>query len=109
MSLHLDWCSYEAAKYAVEHWHYSGDLPVGKTVKIGVWEDEKYIGCVIYSLGANKHIGHPYGLTQQEVCELTRVALSKHKTPTSKIVSMSLKMLKKQSPGLKLVVSYANL
>jgi hypothetical protein len=22
--LKLDWCSHAAAKYAVEHWHYSG-------------------------------------------------------------------------------------
>lgn len=107
-SLKLDWCSYEAAKYAVEHWHYSKRMPAGKLVKIGVWENDKFIGCIIYSMGANKYIGNPYGLRQQEVCELTRVALSRHKTPTSKIVVFSLKMLKKQSPGIKLVVSYAD-
>lgn len=106
--LKLDWCSHEAAKYAVEHWHYSHDLPAGKSVKIGVWEDNKFIGCVIYSLGANKYIGKPYGLNQPEVCELTRVALAEHKTFTSKIIAQSLKMLKKQSPGLRLVVSYAD-
>ena len=107
-SLKLDWCSYEAAKYAVEHWHYSKRMPAGKLVKIGVWENDKFIGCIIYSMGANKYIGNPYGLRQQEVCELTRVALSLHKTPTSKIIALSLKMLKKQSFGLRLVVSYAD-
>ena len=44
VELKLDWCSYEAAKYACEHWHYSKCMPVGKTVKIGVWENKKYIG-----------------------------------------------------------------
>lgn len=24
--LRLDWCSYQAAKYAVEYWHYSQPL-----------------------------------------------------------------------------------
>jgi hypothetical protein len=108
VDLRLDWCSHEAAKYAVEHWHYSHDLPAGKSVKIGAWENDKFVGCVIYSLGANKYIGSPYGITQNEVCELTRVALSVHSVPTSKIVAISIKLLKKQSPGLRLIVSYAD-
>ena len=28
--LKLDWCSYQAAKWAVEHWHYSKTMPVAK-------------------------------------------------------------------------------
>jgi hypothetical protein len=45
--LKLDWCSHEAAKYACEHWHYSKCVPKQKTVKIGVWENSVFIGCVI--------------------------------------------------------------
>lgn len=106
--LKLDWCSHEAAKWAVEHWHYSRDLPAGKTVKVGAWESAKFIGCVIFSLGANKYIGSPYRLDQTEVCELTRVALAVHSNPTSAIVAQAIRMLKKQSPGLRLIVSYAD-
>lgn len=108
MNLRLDWCGHDAAKYACEKWHYSGCLPAGKLVKIGVWEDKKYIGVVIFSYGANKNAGEPYGLNQTEVCELTRVALTKHRTEVSKIISIALKLLQKQSPGIKLVVSYAD-
>ncbi len=108
VDLKLDWCSYEAAKFAVEHWHYSRCLPVGNSVKVGVWENNKFIGCVIYSHGANNNIAKPYGLLQTECVELTRVALNKHETPVSKIVSISLKLLKKQSPDLRLIVSYAD-
>jgi hypothetical protein len=43
-----------------------------------------------------------------QVCELARVALSNHKTPVSKILSICIKMLKKQSPGTRLIVSYAD-
>jgi hypothetical protein len=107
VDLRLDWCSYEAAKYAVEHWHYSRAMPVGKLVKVGAWEDGRYIGCVIFGRGANNHIGNPYGLQQTEICELVRVALTKHKSEVSKIVSVSLKMLKKILK-LRLVVSYAD-
>lgn len=108
MSLRLDWCSHEAAKYAVEHWHYSKSMPAGKSVKVGVWEEEKYIGCVIYSQGANNMIGRPYGLLQQQVCELTRVALTAHKNPVSRIIMLAQKFLKRQSPGIRLIVSYAD-
>jgi len=108
MSLRLDWCSHEAAKYAVEHWHYSRSLPAGKLVKIGVWEDDQFIGAVVFGYGANPNLYKPYGLTQQEVCELTRVALKEHKATVTKIISISLKMLKSVAPGLRLVVSFAD-
>jgi hypothetical protein len=106
--LKLDWCSHEAAKYAVMNWHYSKSMPASKSVKIGVWEDQVYIGCIIFSWGSNKNIGAPYGLQMTEVCELVRVALDKHITPTSKVLSMAIKLLIKQSPGLRLIVSYAD-
>lgn len=108
VELKLDWCSYEAAKYAVEHWHYSRVLPAGKLVKVGVWEDKQFIGAVIFGRGANNHIGTPYGLSQDECAELVRVALTEHSNPVSKIVAVALRLLKKQSPGLRLVVSYAD-
>ena len=108
VELKLDWCSHKAAKYACEHWHYSKCMPAGKTVKIGIWENKKYIGCIIYSRGANKALMHPYGLTQFEGCELTRIALNKHITEVSRLVRISIAMLKKQSQGLKLIVSFAD-
>jgi hypothetical protein len=108
MSLRLDWCSYEAAKFACENWHYSGSIPAGKLVKIGVWENGKFIGVVIFSRGGNNNIGKPFGLDQTEVCELTRVALTTHETPVSKIGAIALKMLKSFVPGMKCVISYAD-
>ena len=108
MSLKLNWCSHEAAKYSVEHWHYSRCLPVGKLVKIGVWEDSEFIGCVIFSRGSTPNISKPYGLKMTEVCELTRVALNRHKTPVTKIIKIALKFLKNSNPGMRLVVSYAD-
>ena len=75
MNLRLDWCSYNAAKYAVMNWHYSKTMPVGKLVKIGVWEDCQFIGVVIYGRGANKSLGSQFKINQIQSCELVRVAL----------------------------------
>lgn len=108
--LRLDWCSYEAAKYAVEHWHYSRTMPVGKMVKIGVWEDGRYIGAVIFGLGAgNATDGRRFGLAKNfQVAELVRVALSSHATPVSRIVAIALRYVSRANPGLRLIVSYAD-
>lgn len=108
VELKVDFCSYEAAKYAVEHWHYSKTMPAGKTVKLGVWENGIFIGVVIFSRGANNHIGSQYGLDQTRVCELTRIALKQHKTQVSKIASIAQKIMLSLSPELRLIVSYAD-
>ena len=109
LDLKLDWASFEAAKYACEKWHYSKCMPTGKTVKIGVWEDGKYIGVVIYSYGANNNAAKSFNLEQSQCCELTRVALTKHQSSVSRILAISLKLLKKICPKLKLVFSYSDL
>jgi hypothetical protein len=107
-ALKIDWATHEAAKFACVNWHYSKSLPASKTVKIGAWENGVFIGVVLFSWGANKNIGSPYFLSLVECCELARVALSKHETPVSKIISIAIKWLKKQSPGLRLIISYAD-
>jgi len=106
--LHLGWCSYEAAKYAVEHWHYSRSMPASSRVSIGVWEDDAFIGVVIFSPGANQWLGQQFGLTQFEVCELTRVALRRHRTPVTRIIRIAITMLRRQCPGLRVIFSYAD-
>lgn len=107
-SLRIDWATIEAAKFACTNWHYSKSIPVGKLVKVGAWEDDRFIGVVLFAYGANNNIGSPYGLVQTECCELVRVALRDHMTPVSKILSIAIKHLKKQSPGIRLIVSYAD-
>ena len=108
VDLRVDWCSHEAAKFAVEHWHYSKRMPKSKILHIGAWERDKFIGCVLYGYGATPEIGKPYGLKQIQICELVRVALRPHDNYTSRIVALSLKLLKKQSPGVRCVVSFAD-
>src|SRR5262249_50044285 len=93
-TLRIDWCSYTAAKYAVKHWHYSRSLPCSKTARLGVWEDDKFIGAVVFAWGANRHLAGEYKLKMTECAELCRVALTKHTTPVSRIISIGVKMLK---------------
>jgi len=106
--LKIDWATHEAAKYACLNWHYSKTIPVGKLVKIGVWENNKFVGVVIFGRGANKSLGTPYNLLQTECCELVRIALTKHITPVSRIMSIAIKLLKNIHKNLKLIISFAD-
>jgi hypothetical protein len=106
--LKVDWCSYQAAKYAVEHWHYSKTIPVSKRNNLGIWEDGKFIGCVIFALGASPSLGLKYNLTGLECSELVRVALDNHITPVTKIISIALKYFKHHNPNIRLIVSFAD-
>lgn len=106
--LHLEWCSHEAAKYAVEHWHYSRRMPKSKLAKIGVWEHGVFIGVVMFGVGATPELCKPYGLTNVQVAELVRVALNRHDVSVSRILSVSLRILKRSMPGLRLIVSFAD-
>lgn len=108
VDLRVDWCSHKAAEFAVMHWHYSRSIPTPPVIKIGAWEDGKYIGCVLFSRGANNNLGKPYGLKATEICELTRVALSQHATPVSQVVAVAIRFLKLNSPGVRLIVSFAD-
>lgn len=101
-------CSYEAAKYAVQTWYYTATMPCGKLVKHGVWENEQFVGVIIYGRGATQQLGQPYGLDITECCEMVRMSMNTHVTPTSRILGVSLKLLKKSNPGLRLVVSFAD-
>ena len=107
--LRLDFCSHQAAKHAVLRWHYSRTMPAAKLVRIGVWEDGRFVGAILYGSGANRHLARPFGLQGTEACELVRVALAcGREHPTSRCLAISLKMLRRQSPGLRLIVSYAD-
>lgn len=106
--LRLDWCSHEAAKYAVEHWHYSRRMPKSKLARVGVWEEDKFRGVVIFGMGGTPMMGRAEGLPPFQTCELVRVALAPHQTPTSKIVAIALRFLKRGMAGIRLVVSFAD-
>lgn len=107
-ALKIDWCSYDAAKFATLRWHYSRSMPSAKTARLGVWENGKFIGAVVFAWGANLRLAGEFGLKMTECAELCRVALTKHETPVSKIISIAVKMLKRAMPGLRLIVSYAD-
>jgi hypothetical protein len=107
--LEVDFCSNADARYACRKWHYNSRFPKSKIESLGVWEDGTFIGTVIFGRGACSKMGSPFGLDQTEVCELLRIALvDGHKAFVSQILSLAIRKLKEHSPGIKLIVSFAD-
>ncbi|RLK54839.1 hypothetical protein CLV68_5228 [Actinokineospora cianjurensis] len=67
-----------------------------------------FVGAIVYGRGASNHLGRPYGLDQTQVAELVRVALTDHAAPVTQMIAATLRQLRAASPGLRLVVSFAD-
>jgi hypothetical protein len=106
--LRLDWATHKAALLACKRWHYTRSLPPPPMVHVGVWEGRRFIGVVLFSRGASPSLLSAWGLTQDQGCELTRVALGPHQAPVTKIVAVAIRLLRKSNPGLRLIVSFAD-
>jgi hypothetical protein len=98
----------DLALFAVRRWHYAASWPGGAIARYGAYEHGRYVGAIVFATGANPNIGDPYGLPAEQVCELVRVALRDHQTPTTQYVARALRLLKRQHPRRRLVVSYAD-
>lgn len=108
MTLRLDFCSRQAATFAVHAWHYSHSMPAGRLVCLGVWEFERFVGSLVFGRGASSEIGSPFGLGQEHISELCRIALSVHHSPVSRVLSIAIRLLRKQSPSLRAIISYSD-
>lgn len=106
--MRLEKASIEAIKYACLYYHYSKSVP---QVRLGYSvfnESNEWCGVILFSNGANNHIGDVFGMVQGDVIELVRVALNGKQECTSQALAKSLKLIKIDAPAVKVVVSYAD-
>jgi len=97
----------EQIRYSCMFLHYAKTIP-SVQVAFACYEDDDFVGVVCFGGGANNNLSKKYGLVQGQLMELVRVALGKHEAPTSKFVALSIRLLKKRKPLVKLLVSYAD-
>lgn len=107
-TLNIGFCDNKTAKKACSMYHYTKKKPQEPSIKFSVFENNKFIGVVIFSRGSNNNLAKSFNLEQTEICELTRVALCSHKVEVSRILKICLIKIKKMFPSLKIVVSYAD-
>jgi hypothetical protein len=107
--MRLEKASYKAIKYACMNFHYAKRIPTGTNIGYSVFNDEDiFCGVILYGNPATPAIANSLNLRHGELLELRRVALNSKHGITSKAVSISIKLLKKDCPTIKLVVSYAD-
>tara|TARA_Y100000593_G_scaffold94362_1_gene193064 strand:+ start:1285 stop:1905 length:621 start_codon:yes stop_codon:yes gene_type:complete len=100
--------SYKALQYACMKFHYAKRIPVSR-ISYSVFNDNnEWCGVIAYGSGAGNTVAKHFELQQGQCCELVRVALNGKQEQTSKALAISLKLLKKECPLLKLVYSYAD-
>ena len=104
----LEIASNKAIKYACMNFHYAKSIPVN-TFGYSVFNNlNEWSGVILYGIGANNNLATQYNLNQGNVIELVRMALNGKQESTSKALSLSLKLIKKDLPLCKLIISYAD-
>ena len=106
--MRLEKASGAAIRHACLNFHYSKAVP---QIRLGYSvfnAEDEWCSVILYSNGANPRIAKEYGLVQGQVIELVRVALNGKQECTSQALAKSLKLLKKDAPAVKLIVSFAD-
>lgn len=106
--MRLEKASLKAINYSCKHYHYSKSVPVNPFAFSVFNNQDEWCGCVLYSAGANNNIGLPYGLRSGQIIELTRMALNGKQESTSKVLAVSMKILNKHLPLVKMIISFAD-
>lgn len=107
--MRLEKASQKAIKYACMNFHYAKSVPVN-VFGYSVFNDKnEWCGVILYGIGATPNIGSQYNLKQGQIVELVRMALNGKQKNTSKAMAISIKLIKKDLPLVKMIVSYADI
>lgn len=98
----------KAIKYACTNFHYSKSVPAVQYAYNVYNDNNEWCGCILFGGGANNNLAKSFNLRNGEVLELERVALNGKQEQTSKAVAIALRLLHKENPIVKLIVSYAD-
>lgn len=106
--MRLEKASHKAIVYSCMNFHYAKAVPnVGHAYSVFNNKNE-WCGTICYGMGASNNIGSPFGLLQGQIIELVRMALNGKQESTTKAMALSLKLIKKDAPNVKMIVSYAD-
>jgi hypothetical protein len=97
----------QQVQYACKYFHYAKLTPPHK-IAFSVFEGGEWCGCVLYGLGGSPQLHKQYKLPMGKVFELQRMALNGKQSCTSKILALSIKMVKKNCKNIDLLVSFAD-
>ena len=105
--MRLEIASSKAIKYACINFHYAKAVP---TYSIGysVFENNVWCGVVLFGGGASVNMPTKFNLRNGQYLELNRMALNGKQSSTSKVLSIAIKLIKKECPTVRMLFSYAD-
>ena len=107
--MRLEKASNSAVRFACENYHYSKTVPAGASLSFSCFNDnEEFCGIIMFGYPPSPSIAKQHGVKNGQIYELRRVALNGKQENTGRYISVSLKLLKKKIPLVKLVVSWAD-
>ena len=106
--MRLEIASQKAVKYACKNFHYAKVSPIVAIAYSVFNKKNEWCGVITFGGGAGANMGMPYKLRYGQYLELTRMALNGKQESTSKAMSIAMKLIKKNCPSVKLLISYAD-
>jgi hypothetical protein len=106
--MRLEKASYKAIKYACLNFHYSKTIPINTFGYLVFNNNNEWCGVALFGTGASPQIGKQYNLKQGQVIEFVRMALNGKQSKTSEVLGMAIRLIKKDLPLVKIIVSYAD-
>lgn len=103
--------SQKAASEVVKRFHYSGKVKMNSQIHFGVFLNGTLQGALQFGPSIDKRrMAQNLGIGMNEMLELDRMALSDAcpKNSESRAISICLRILKKQYPFLRVIVSFAD-
>ena len=105
--MRLEKASHKAIKYACMNFHYAKAVPYCSTGYSVFNDKNEWCGVVLFNRGS-RNGGKPYQLVIGEFAELIRMALNGKQESTGKVLSLAMKIFKKDNPLCKMLISYAD-
>ena len=110
MKIRIERISNKSARKIIETHHYTHSYPNSTKVSFGIYHKGKLQGCICYGLPAClSHIGK-FNIAKSELMELLRLWTKDNspKNMESKAISITISILKREMPKLKVLISYAD-
>lgn len=106
--MRLEKASYKAIKYACLNFHYAKRLTVA-ILGYSVFNDNnEWCGVIVFGPSSSKELNNTFRVNGNECIELLRMALNGKQESTSKAMAIGIKLLKKDCPLVKIIISYAD-
>lgn len=107
--MRLEKASYKAAKFACLNYHYAKRIPASVNVSYAVFNDDnEFCGVIMYGYPATPALNKQFNLKHGELLELRRVALNSKQKITSQALAISMRLVKKDCPTVKMLISYSD-